>query len=89
MLFYHNSQNYYLTGLDQTFMYEYDKEKYRQWVRATKGETSRIYEIARGLFGASYLLLEKRTPAMLLWLNRDDRFVKMYEDVESIVYQLQ
>ena len=89
MLFYHNSQNYYLTGLDQTFMYEYDKEKYRQWVRATKGETPRIYEIARGLFGASYLLLEKRTPAMLLWLNRDARFAKVYEDAEAMVYQLQ
>lgn len=89
MLFYHNSYNYYLTGLDQTFMYEYDRAKYQQWLSVTQGETSRIYQIAREVFGASYLLLEKRTPAMLVWLNRDPRFTKVYEDAEAIVYSLQ
>jgi len=88
MLFYHNRHNYYLTGLDQTFMYEYDKEKYWQWVRVTKGETTRVYRAVKELFGADYLILEKRTPDMLVWLNRDDRFVKVYEDAEAIVYKL-
>ncbi len=88
MMFYHNSENYYLTGLDQTFMYEYDKNKYQKWAQATKGETPQVYEIAYDLFGAAYLVLEKRTPAMLLWLNRDARFMKVYEDAEAIVYKL-
>ncbi|HCM45386.1 MAG: hypothetical protein UV92_C0024G0003 [Parcubacteria group bacterium GW2011_GWA1_43_27] len=88
MLFYHNSQNYYLTGLDQTFMYEYDKEKYRQWERVVKGEARAIYKIAHDSFGASYLLLEKRTPAMLFWANRDNRLNRVYEDSEAIVYKL-
>lgn len=30
-LFYWNSKNYYLVGLDPTFMYIYDQEKYWQW----------------------------------------------------------
>lgn len=89
MLFYHNQSNYYLTGLDQTFMYEYDQEKYRQWVRASKGETPKIYQIAKDIFGAQYLILEKRTPSMLMWLNRDSKFIKVYEDSEAIVYSLQ
>ncbi len=88
MMWYNNSQNYYLTGLDQTFMYEYDKEKYRQWERVVKGEARQIYHIAREMFGASYLIMEKRTPAMLMWLNRDSRFVKVYEDAEAIVFEL-
>ena len=88
MLFYHNSQNYYLTGLDQTFMYEYDKEKYRQWERVVKGEARTISKIAQNLFGASYLILEKRTPAMIFWANRDNHLQRVYEDSEAIVYKL-
>ncbi len=87
MLFYHNTQNYYLTGLDQTFMYEYDKEKYRQWQRIVSGETPRLRVLAKEMFGASYLVVDKRNLAIMFWLNRDAGIVKEYEDSEVMVYK--
>ncbi len=87
-LFYYNTHNYYLTGLDQTFMYEYDRGKFWQWVDTTQAKRHDVYDVAKGTFGASYLLLERQYPAMLTWINRDDRFRKVYEDGEAIIYQL-
>ncbi len=88
MLWYHNRENLYLTGLDQTFMYEYDRELYRAWKSLTGGERRDVSSVARDQFGARYLLVEKRTPAMLVWANRDRGLFKVYEDIEAIVYEV-
>jgi len=47
-----------------------------------------VYDVAKGTFDASYLLLERQYPAMLTWINRDDRFSRVYEDGEVIIYAL-
>lgn len=88
MLFYNNTHNYYITGLDQTFMYEYDPEKYRLWVDATTGQRSDIYDIAKYDFNAQWLLLEKKYSASLKYLNRDPRAEKVYQDDEVIIFKL-
>lgn len=85
-MFYHNTKNYYLTGLDQTFMYENDKVKYQQWERVARGETRSIAKVAREAFGAAYIVVEKRLPDMLFWANRDIGLNKVYEDSEAIIY---
>lgn len=88
MLWYHNQKNLYLTGLDQTFMYEYNHELYQTWKSLTGGERRDVSGVARDQFGARYVLIEKRTPAMLVWANRDPGLKKVYEDIESIVYEV-
>ncbi|MFA4818274.1 MAG: hypothetical protein WC621_00305 [Patescibacteria group bacterium] len=88
VLWYNDLHNYYLTGLDQTFMYEYDRDKYWLWQAAAAGEKRNLYDIARYNFGASYILLDRDYPKMLLWLNRDKRFKKVYSDQEAIIYAL-
>ena len=88
MLFYHNSHNYYLTGLDQTFMYEYNHDTYWAWIKATEGDRADVYHIAHDIFGASYLLVEKRVGIILRYVNRDPRFHKVYQDAEAIVFSL-
>ncbi len=88
MLFYYNPHNLYLTGLDQTFMYEFDKNKHQLWTEAVDGKRSDYYEIAKNEFHASWLLLEKKHPKSLYILNRDPRFQKVYQDDEAIIYKL-
>lgn len=87
-LFFYNTHNYYLTGLDQTFMYEYNRDHFWQWVNVTTGKRHDVYEVARNTFGAAYLLLEKQYPDMLVWVNRDERFHRVYEDGAVIIYSL-
>ena len=88
LLWYYNTHNYYLTGLDQTFMYEYNRDTYQQWVEATKGQREDIYNIAHQTFSASYLLLDRHYPDSLRWINRDQRFKKVYEDKDGIIFAL-
>ncbi len=89
VLWYNNLHNYYLTGLDQTFMYEYDRQKYWSWLAATRGEQRRLYDTVRNTFQASYVMVDREHMDMLLWLNRDRRFKKVYSDQEVIVYALE
>lgn len=86
MLFYRNTHDYYLTGLDQTFMYEYNHDHYWQWVGVTTATRHDVYQVARQTFKASYVLLDKQYPAMLTWINHDARMRKVYEDSEAIVF---
>lgn len=88
MLFYYNPHNFYLTGLDQTFMYEYDKNKYQLWLEAVNGKRSDLYEIAANEFKASWFFFEKKRAGSLIYLNRDPRFNKVYQDDEAIIYKL-
>jgi hypothetical protein len=89
MLFYHNTSNYYLTGLDQTYMYEYNQDKYWQWIKIDSAEyEGDVYKVIKETFKASYVLVEKRVGAMLRYINRDSRFSKVYEDKEVIIYKL-
>lgn len=88
VLWYNNLHNYYLTGLDQTFMYEYDRRKYWSWLAATRGEQRRLYDTVRNTFQASYVMVDRDHTDMLLWLNRDRRFKKVYSDREVIIYAL-
>lgn len=88
LLLYHNNHNYYLTGLDQTFMYEYNHDNYWQWVGVTKGERHDVYNVAYNTFNTSYLLLDKDYLAMLHWVISDDHFRKVYEDREALVFEI-
>ncbi|MFH1111786.1 MAG: hypothetical protein V1712_01810 [Patescibacteria group bacterium] len=88
LLFYNNTHNYYLTGLDQTFMYEYDKDKYQLWRDTVDGKRSDLYEIIHNDFSASWLLLEKKRLTMLKWVNRNERFKKVFDDEDAIIFKL-
>lgn len=88
LLWFYNQKNYYLTGLDQTFMYEYNPDLYWQWVGVNKGLRKDIYQVVKNNFKADYVLLQKKYAAMLPWLNRDQRFEKKYEDMDNIIYKV-
>ena len=47
ILFYHNDHNYYIVGLDPTFMYEYDKNLFWEWKNITFGDPPVNYDYAK------------------------------------------
>ena len=59
LLFYHNDHNYYIVGLDPTFMYNHDPDLYRRWVDITTGRSSEnLAETIGTLFGARYVFVD-------------------------------
>ncbi|MFA5048006.1 MAG: hypothetical protein WC516_03125 [Patescibacteria group bacterium] len=89
LLFYHNSSNYYIVGLDPTFMYLYDKDKYQKWLDITRGERAdQLYDIIKNQFGSSYVLVEKNNEKMSNNLKNNFYFKNIYQDNEATLYQV-
>ncbi|MBU0707008.1 hypothetical protein KKG41_01415 [Patescibacteria group bacterium] len=89
MLFYHNDTNYYIGGLDQTFMYLYNKDLHKKWVDITTGKQSEnLYEIISGDFKARYVLASQKHTAMKRNIKSVSELEKVYEDSEAVVYEV-
>ena len=90
-LFYFDDSHYYINGLDQTFMYEYDKNLYEDWRNLFSGKTSPddVAEIIKENFGASYIIASKakndETIAKLF--KKSTNLEKVYEDNQAIIYK--
>jgi len=89
-LFYNNSHNYYLVGLDPTFMYEYDQELHRRWVAITTGESNKdLYQTIKMIFGAQYVFVDLNSnSAFDRNLANNFYFVPVFENSEARIYQV-
>ncbi|MFA5107526.1 MAG: hypothetical protein WC497_04340 [Patescibacteria group bacterium] len=89
LLFYYDDTNYYIGGLDPTFMYLADKELYQKWVDITIGNTTvGAYEIIKKDFRARYVFITQSHGAMKRTIADDPGFVRRYEDDEAIIYEV-
>lgn len=90
ILFYHNDKNYYLSGLDPTFMYEYNQSLYRSWVNITTGQSDRdLHSIIKDVFGAKYVFVDINQNADFdRNLTNNIYFQQVFENKEARVYQV-
>lgn len=90
ILFYHNAHNYYIVGLDPTFMYEYNKDLYQKMVDITTGANVPDAErILRNEFHASYVFIEKSHSGMKSILDGIPSAHITYQDTEATIYALE
>ena len=88
-LFFWNDHNYYIIGLDPTFMYNFNEDLYWKWVHITKGEEKEnVYKQSKNDFNAAYMLVEQDHNSMDRNVRKDDRFEEVYEDDEAKIYEL-
>lgn len=93
MLFYFNDQNYYINGLDQTFMYEHDQKLYKKWENIFYGKANpkELAKIIKEDFQSSFVLLENKTwktEKMLRLFKKSPDFEKVYEDEEATILKI-
>lgn len=89
ILFYQAARGRYIAGLDPTFFYLAQPEKYTQWRGITKGEISEnLYTIIAEDFGARFVLLDHTHPEMLKNIQTDERFQLAYEDDELFIFRI-
>jgi len=87
-LFYYNTHNYYIAGLDPTFMYDYDKDLHKEWVDITTGRRPNISEIIKNDFRSKYVFVDKDHVALENNLRSDGNFLMVYKDDEGKIYKL-
>ena len=89
MLFYHNSANYYILGLDPTFMYNYDPDLYNLFADITTAKKKdNLSQEIKNTFKANYFIVEKGRAQLERNLQNDNNFIKVYEDKEAQIYKI-
>lgn len=89
MLYYHNPNQYYIVGLDATFMYLRDPDLYQRWRSVAAGELkSQSAQIIMQEFGAQYVFIDRQDKSQLLnaYLYRDPNVELVFEDDNTRVY---
>ncbi|MDD5340921.1 MAG: hypothetical protein PHC97_00615 [Patescibacteria group bacterium] len=89
MLFYYNSKDYYIVGLDPTFMYNYSPSLYNLYADITMAKiNTNLYQQIKDNFGAKYFVVNSGRDALEKNLQNDGNFTKVYEDSDGKIYKL-
>jgi len=89
MLFYYNDWDYYIVGLDPTFMYNYKPSLYNLYADITMAKKSdNLSQAIRENFQAGYFIVNTGRPQLEANLQHDGNFVKVYEDGDGKIYKL-
>lgn len=87
-LFYYNTHNTYLIGLDPTYMLIYDPDLYDLWVDVTQGLVDQPSTAIREDFGAAYIMSDLRHKAFMEQAAQDPGMQEVFRDEDAVLYQL-
>jgi len=102
-LFFYNTHNYYIAGLDPKFLYQYSPEKYWFYENIIKGEicaqetcavpesSDKMYNIIKSQFNTDYIFISETSKYLELLniLKSDKRFEKVYEKDKTEIWKLE
>ncbi len=93
-LFYWDDKNYYIAGMDPTFLYEHNHDFYWQWRKISDDDPAQwgsetIKGIVKDQFHAAYVFVEdSRNPNLQNYLQNNQDFTLVYQDPVIHLYQV-
>ena len=87
-LFYYNTHNTYLIGLDPTYMQLYDAELYSLWVLITKGDVDNPSQLIAKKFGSQYVHTDLKHGDFIRAAEKDSGLKEVYRDDDAIIYEV-
>jgi hypothetical protein len=87
-LFYHNTHNTYLVGLDPTYLQRANPQLWSPWVAITQGEIERPSAIIQKQFGAHYVISDVWHEAFAMQANQDPNMELVYRDKYSLIWRI-
>jgi hypothetical protein len=87
-LFFYNTQNTYLVGLDPTYMQIYDPQLYDLWVKITRGNIDQPSRYIYPQFGANYILSDLLHTDFIQKASQDSGLKEIYRDQDAVIYQV-
>lgn len=85
-LFFYNTHNTYLIGLDPTYLQLYDAALYDEWVKITDGDIPVPSRRIAGIFGSEYVLTDLKHSDFIREAENDPGLQEVFRDDEAIVY---
>jgi hypothetical protein len=87
-LFYWDTHNTYLVGLDPTYMTLYDPGLFSLWRQVAQGRVSPPSDPIKNTFGADYVYTERRRSAFVKSVTEDPRFESVYSSGSTLVLRV-
>ncbi len=87
-LFFYNTHNTYMVGLDPTYMQSFNPRLYDLWVEITLGQVADPADEIRDLFGSRYVMTDLNHRDFLRAAANDPRMVEVYRDDEAVVFEV-
>ena len=87
-LFFYNTHNTYLIGLDPTYMQLENPDLYHLWVQVTQGKVENIAEVVEGKFAARYILSDLMHVDFIRKADADAGLKQVYRDDEAVIFQV-
>lgn len=87
-LFYYNTHNTYLVGLDPTYLQLYDSILYDLWVKITNGEVEDPSKDIREVFAAQYVFSDLNHSDFMSAAEKDPGLVEIYRDDYAVIYEV-
>lgn len=87
-LFYYNSENYYIVGLDANYMYKFDPDKYMIWKKITRGYTGKPSTIIKKQFNANYIVTDNDHHKFIKRTKKDRNCKLVFKDKYCTVFKI-
>jgi hypothetical protein len=87
-LFFYNTHNTYLVGLDPTYMQLYDADLYDTWVKITRGEVEQPSKIIASRFLARYVQSDLNHKNFLRIAAEDKGLKEVYRDAQTVIFEV-
>jgi hypothetical protein len=87
-LFFHNTHNTYLIGLDPTYLQLYDSTLYDEWIKITHGDVEQPSFSIATLFGERYVMSDLNHQNFIDQAEADPAMELVYRDDEAVVFRI-
>ena len=87
-LFFYNTHNTYLIGLDPTYMQLYDSNLYNLWVTVTQGRIDNPSPIISKTFGAQWIHTDLNHQDFLRVAAQDKGLKEVYRDKQAVIFEV-
>lgn len=87
-LFYYNTHNTYLVGLDPTYLQLYDQESYDLWVLITRGEIQQPSQFIANHFHSRYVHSDLKHGNFLRQARQDPGLREVYRDDQAVIFEV-
>lgn len=87
-LFYHNTHNTYLIGLDTTYLQLQNPFHWNQWVALTQGLVERPSVVIQDTFGADFVVSDTKHDAFASLADDDPNMTLVYRDDNSLIWHI-
>ncbi|MCC6175350.1 MAG: hypothetical protein IT305_08630 [Chloroflexi bacterium] len=85
-LFYWDTHNTYLVGLDPTYMYLYDGPLYLQWRAITRGQVEQPGALIRDEYDSGWVFTDRDHGSFLRNAAADPDLVQVYADRSAVIF---